>query len=1028
MYKNKKILIFSLAFLVLIFSVVLIKTTLAQNNNSEAIDAIGVRVLPNPNHYSIARWYQSQGFYGSPQSLTVDGYEAIRDGRTVYVSAANVVGKDVYTNIYLISYNQDPSITTVDILGQIVSRWKFNNNLESSSLEGQATCSISSISCTSDSDCGQGQTCATEGLAKDSCQLQTTKNCRSDSDCPANFFCDSDKAKITRDMKRIGRLDEMKEALANYYQAQGKYPLLEAGTYLTNKSVSLWPSWQQVLLNNIAVSPNFIDPINRLGACPGFDKKTCWDINNNSFYSAPSGNILTLPAGSYAMVYSTSNDGANYNLCATLESRHPSLNYNFVGSNLNESLCVSDIGVDTGASSENNPPILKDYNLNGQAGKAFNGYIKVDDADNDPLKWEIVKGEANWSAWSSDAFKIVDTSNKYQKKIFASLAPNTDASFPITLKVSDSRGGVLQEDLLVEIQDYGVFIEAQNVVHVLDKNVPLVYSFNVSGDNLNNPPSVSLRKVSGNGNIPFQLSERILVSENRYQTTFRADLNPEIYQFPENTNFEFEAIATDKNGREFKKSFNIRLISEKPVLQFSCANKTRAGAGQNYSCLLGKTDYFGRGFFYEISGQPSDLEVLTSSDLAGAYISGQAQAGSGASSQLGEHTISVLATSDYGATTTRSFSLTVNNFCGDGILQSPNSENRGGINNDGYEQCDGTEGTTETPADSNENKQYACATFNNNTPLEITSGNYCVFQSSLSGGGYCGDGYCQTKYETKTNCENDCSDGSDVDPESCSSNSDCESWEECDLLLNRCNDLGCLNEGDCLPGFDCIANKCEAKSFSNLETTSVISFKEGDATRAGVYYYVKGGGYYKFSHDEINDAALKEGLVSTCSHEDGSWANCTIVTIDNPVCIDDTNYSKTTLTNENRIQCPSGYENLSKYGRLSRNDGDTCYDGENINNFCDTSGWKSNWCGRYLYRCNKNDTITRLFGEACRSTIGKTALDGIMNADGKCVIPISTPTTCGDGYCDPNETCDSCSKDCGVCFTGPDGKDYPAEQ
>ena len=45
-------------------------------------DAIAVRVLPNANHDSIETWYTKQGYTGSPQSLTVDGYDAIRDGRT----------------------------------------------------------------------------------------------------------------------------------------------------------------------------------------------------------------------------------------------------------------------------------------------------------------------------------------------------------------------------------------------------------------------------------------------------------------------------------------------------------------------------------------------------------------------------------------------------------------------------------------------------------------------------------------------------------------------------------------------------------------------------------------------------------------------------------------------------------------------------------------------------------------------------------------------------------------------------------
>ncbi|MFH1773051.1 MAG: hypothetical protein ABH818_01700, partial [Patescibacteria group bacterium] len=49
-------------------------------------DAVGVRVMPNPEHWSIQRWYKMQRFTGSPQPIVVDGYDALRDGRTVYVN------------------------------------------------------------------------------------------------------------------------------------------------------------------------------------------------------------------------------------------------------------------------------------------------------------------------------------------------------------------------------------------------------------------------------------------------------------------------------------------------------------------------------------------------------------------------------------------------------------------------------------------------------------------------------------------------------------------------------------------------------------------------------------------------------------------------------------------------------------------------------------------------------------------------------------------------------------------------------
>src|SRR6056297_2439310 len=71
-------------------------------------DAIAVRILENPNHYNPARWYRKQGFKGKPTKLTIDGYRAVRSGRTTYVNVGNVDGSgDLHTYIYLLSYNQN---------------------------------------------------------------------------------------------------------------------------------------------------------------------------------------------------------------------------------------------------------------------------------------------------------------------------------------------------------------------------------------------------------------------------------------------------------------------------------------------------------------------------------------------------------------------------------------------------------------------------------------------------------------------------------------------------------------------------------------------------------------------------------------------------------------------------------------------------------------------------------------------------------------------------------------------------------
>ncbi len=189
-------------------------------------DAIAIRVMPNSEHFSPLIWYgKNIKLKGSPQNLMVDGYEAVRDGRTVYVNAANISGNNFYTNIYIISYNQEAENKTIDIFGQILAHWKFNTNSEINS--------------------GQKQ-------------------------------------KIIRDVKRLANLYELNQVLANY--KKDSFPRLKSGSYIAGASVSTWPSWQATLGADLGVTMP-IDPVNKLGACPaGYDKKTCWNQTTKMFY------------------------------------------------------------------------------------------------------------------------------------------------------------------------------------------------------------------------------------------------------------------------------------------------------------------------------------------------------------------------------------------------------------------------------------------------------------------------------------------------------------------------------------------------------------------------------------------------------------------------------------------------------------------------------------------------------------------------------------------------------------------------
>lgn len=188
-------------------------------------DAIAIRVMPNTDHYSPLAWYgKNIKIQGSPQNLFVDGYEAVRDGRTVYVNAANISGSNFYTNIYIISYNQEAENPTIDIFGQILTHWKFNTNSE---------------------------------------------------------IDNNQKQKIIRDVKRLADLYDMNLALADYEE---DFPDLKSGSYITGASVSTWPSWQATLGAELGLTMP-IDPTNELGSCPtGYEVTTCWNQKDKKFY------------------------------------------------------------------------------------------------------------------------------------------------------------------------------------------------------------------------------------------------------------------------------------------------------------------------------------------------------------------------------------------------------------------------------------------------------------------------------------------------------------------------------------------------------------------------------------------------------------------------------------------------------------------------------------------------------------------------------------------------------------------------
>jgi len=766
-------------------------------------DAIAVRVMPNPNHDSIDSWYAKQGYKGSPQSLMVDGYEAIRDGRTVFVNAANLdsVNKKLYTNIYLISYNQESETKTLDILGQLVSHWKFNDNITNS-----GKCSISNLHCLADTDCPSTYQCAnnTANANYGKCILTTDKTCLIDSDCPVNLFCDSLKAMSIRDVKRLGELSQMQAAVDQIKTNQGSYPSLQSGTYILGSSLSVWPSWKETLWPQLGLKDLLVDPINTLGYCNGYDANTCWDNTRQQFVNSN----LTLPFGSYAFSYTSTKNGINYNLCSTFETRL--LGYDTTDGKINANFCSATTG--NGVSLNTAPVIVSSY-TDGEAGKEFNGYIKVQDAEGDLISWKLSISSPNaWinSGWQSGANLspvLQDTGDANQKKLYAPRAGNP-GSYNMILTLTDSRGAVSTSTIIINISAANKpKIEAEDANYFIDPINPLKYTFSVEGSN--SKPTYTLTPLSSNFSaINLAITKAVAtaiqtpIGLNKNKIDFSV-LIPTSTPITQDLVVPF-SITARADGMSATTNINFNLKIEKPFLDFQCENMARIGQAYQISgtsCLLGKTQSGNHSLKYNILSGPSGL-AISSNDYGDTYLMGNSIYVPMPTST----TVRINAVNEYGASTEKSFNLKINSFCGDGVKQKPNTEGRGGLYNDGIEECDGYDGvwTRNDIVSPSSTIQYACTSgLNIKSPYPILDSNSCVFKAADQGGGYCGDGVCQ--YTIKD------AGGQTINMENCSNCS-----KDCGVCVctPQCGDKICGNDGcggscgDCSSGETCVANSC----------------------------------------------------------------------------------------------------------------------------------------------------------------------------------------------------------------------------
>ena len=578
---QNKLVNFSLFFLILLGILInpcLIKDSSAQTKSP---DAIGLRIIANTDHYSPSAWYgKNIKVQGSPQSLLVDGYEAVRDGRTVYVNAANIDGSNFYTNIYIISYNQQAENTTVDIFGQILLHWKFNTNITNPG----------------------------------SCSKTTSLNCLIDSDCPTGEYCNSGKAKVIRDTRRLADLADIKLVLEDYKNNHDHYPILVSGSYLPNVTVSVWPSWQATLASSLS-SALPIDPINQLGSCTGYNNLTCWNEVNKRFADpSPGDGNFNLPAGSLAYVYTVAANGINYGLCGSMESGYVHT--------AESGACPqnpTEIPPGSGTSSGNHPPVITGATLpTANSGFAYSGYVEASDADNDTLNWSLV-ANSGCDLWQN--LRLANTATARQKAIKADKAGRA-GQCQITVTVNDNR--------------YNGQVSKSYTINVINSNLPVISS--VANQNVVIGHNLSFTILASEADQQYPLTFQISSLPNGLTGTV---VNQHDYQISgqvvdQTKDYQISVRAQDKYGGESgPANFTITVRNNPPVITGQMISP--ASACLDYYYQVTATDPDGHTLNqYQASGLPTNLTINPGNGI----ISGQPQ-------QVGTFNISLTVRDQY---------------------------------------------------------------------------------------------------------------------------------------------------------------------------------------------------------------------------------------------------------------------------------------------------------------------------------------------------------------------------------------------
>ncbi len=284
-------------------------------------DSIGIRIYNNTEHLSPSAWYQK--YANQPGSFTTklyDGYEAINSGRTTYINMAvdsgTLKNSPIYTDMFLMSYTDNYDNTTLNIHDQLLDHLTFNIN----GVDDLRICDSNNY-CTKDSDCPK-----INGSEK----FET---------------CNANKTKLVRDTVRMGHLNEMIYHLDLYrgycsnhqnlpcitdidcpnyvspgypdeptsefcIQQNNTFPLLEAGTYISGESASVWDSWSDNLASLLGISP-LLDPLNEVfcDQTAGYNEE-CWNQETQDF---------SCDNRAHFYHYISTSSGADYNLNLNME-------------------------------------------------------------------------------------------------------------------------------------------------------------------------------------------------------------------------------------------------------------------------------------------------------------------------------------------------------------------------------------------------------------------------------------------------------------------------------------------------------------------------------------------------------------------------------------------------------------------------------------------------------------------------------------------------------------------------------------